>query len=331
VQLTEHLGAAHPLAHPRLLIDGEIVVKRRTLHHRLPAGSLTLANATELIVSCDGRPSAPWTPAALEKALVNAESLVVEITLINRSGERTAVPETLTLTVAVPNVEDLDEADRCFEEFLAREDLDERWLDRFADATGDLGEARHYATALHQYCVAILIKDQSSGTGTALPFAEHRAKLQRALNVLRNFPERPVARAVCGFIRFSLNDFIGGTSPAGVPRLDECTAALQRAAGLTPIRVEPVAKTAEAGRCPTDTLTGLLLDGWRDPAAQPGLIALAAQGATTPDDATKCRALVLLAAPKWSKLQLDLARSLMNHPLFGPWAARIVEDAGGDD
>jgi hypothetical protein len=187
------------------------------------------------------------------------------VTLKNsRAGDEAAAIEHVRLAIDVPDAAALDDVDHLFQEILAVDELDEHLLDLFADATTDLPRASRYASALHEYGVAILVKDHARGTADALPFELHRQKLQAALNVLRHFPERPVARAVCGFIRFGLNDLAEDRPPSGVPALDSCVRALQDLLGLEPTRVPQDADSPE-GRCPTDHTTSFILERWDDP------------------------------------------------------------------
>ena len=232
--LSEHLGSTHPLSAPRLLIDGDVVVGERVVHRRLESAALELANTTELLVSENGGPQQPWSVAALRDTLAEAERIVLDISLRNHRADGAAAVEQVRLRVDVADSAALDAADRCFEELLASGELNEHQLDRFVDAVAESPGAGRYASALHDYGVAILIKDQAAGTRDALPFAAHRDKLQRSLSVLRHFPGRPVARAVCGFVRFGLNDLAGGTQASGVPKLDGCAAALRELAGVVP-------------------------------------------------------------------------------------------------
>lgn len=326
--LSEHLGSAHPLSAPRLLIDGDVVVGERVVHHQLESAALELANTTELLVSENGGPQQPWSVAALRDTLAEAERIVFDISLRNhRAGDGAAAKEQVRLRVDVADSAALDAADRYFEQLLAHDEFNEHLLDRFVDAMSESPGADRYASALHDYGVAILVKDQAPGTRDALPFAAHREKLQRSLSVLRHFPERSVARAVCGFARFGLNDLAGGTQPSGVPELDACTSALQEIANVVPRWGLSLAVPIEVGRCPADKTTGFILDRWNDPDAAHALSAHAARGSTTPEDAAKCRALAVRSDPREAQ---DLARALMNDPVFGVWATQIVEDAVAD-
>jgi hypothetical protein len=93
------------------------------------------------------------------------------VTLKNsRAGDEAAAVEDVRLAIDVPDAAALDDVDHLFQEILAVDELDEHLLDLFADATTDLPRASRYASALHEYGVAILVKDHARGTADALPF-----------------------------------------------------------------------------------------------------------------------------------------------------------------
>ncbi|MEJ7784052.1 MAG: hypothetical protein WKF96_04545 [Solirubrobacteraceae bacterium] len=329
--LAEHLGSAHPLSSPRLLVGGDVVIGERIFHRRSHPGTLEVANATEISVSENGGPSQPWSIAALRDTIAEASSVVLDVTLRNRrAGDGASAGDHVRLRLDIPDPAAVEAADRCFEELIACEELDEHRLDRFVDAVAESPGAARYGSALHEYGVALLIKDQARGTADSLPFAAHREKLQRSLGVLRHFPERPVARAVCGFIRFALNDFADGNPRTGVRELDGCMDALGELAsmGAPRPRSRMVPRSDVVGRCPTDHATSFILDRWDLSAATQELVDNARAGATTPEDAAKCLALALRLVRDTSSARAgELARRLTNDPVFGAWARRIVEDA----
>lgn len=323
-----HLGAAHPLSAPRLLIRGTTVIGERLLHRNLSPDELALANVTELLVAEDGRKAQSWSVAALRDALAGASSSVLDIELRNSRdvGGPPAV-ETVRIRVDVADPMALNAIDSCFADLAAPDDLDELRVDRFADATSEFRGAARYATALHEYCVSILVKDAARGTGDSLPFAAHQDKLKSALHVLREFPERPVARAVAGFVRFSLTDLVAGEKPSGVPPLDRCVAALAQFAGIGTELAAASLESAELGRCPADRTTDAILENWDRPNADSVLMGLADSALTTDEDAAKCLALVVSRAPAGPNAA-GIARRLANHPVFGDTAAQIIKNAG---
>ena len=293
--LAEHLGADHPLSPPRLLINGDGVIREKRLYRRPAPGDVVVANVTELLVSQNGGAYEQWSVTALAEALFEADSLVLDLVLRNvRAGDGFVTSEHLRIRVDVPMPESLDEADRSFQELLTHDVLDELTVDRFADEVSGLSSGAVYASALHDYAVGVLLKDQASGTADAMPFAAHREKFERALDVLRHFPERAAAKAICGFIRFGFNDFETATEPSGTPQLDRCMAAL-RALSTGAVPVVAPDESEEGGRCPTDVMTAFILEHWESPDAAAALVAWAKRGSITREDAAKCMALAVLA------------------------------------
>src|SRR5690349_21365269 len=67
--LAAHLGAAHPLSSPRLLLAGDVVVGERILHRRMNPADLAVVNSTELLVAENGGSFRPWSTQALREAL----------------------------------------------------------------------------------------------------------------------------------------------------------------------------------------------------------------------------------------------------------------------
>ena len=302
------------------------------LHRHLAADAVGVANATELLVSEDGGPPLPWSLAALRDALQENGESVLDLELRNeRAVDQACATERVRLRISVPEVEDLAGVDAAF--LTLPDELDERVVDAHVDESRVFVSAARYAGALDEYLVGILIKDGAPGTGEALSFEVFREKYSRALDVLREFPQRPVARAVSGFLRFNLNDFAGGAPNAGIPALDNCAARLTAIAGQ-PGWCLQAADRGVAGACPADDVTSQIPDDWSGATTQAGskvarLLDRADLGTTSPANAAKCRALALdLSGGEYGEERLlAAARALSGDLTFGSWAKEIVEDA----
>lgn len=333
--LAAHLGDAHPLTAPRLLIDGETVVGERLLYRQLNEARLTVSNATSLIVRENGGPPLAWSLAALRDALAESERTVLDLELTNeRAGDGATATERVRVRLDVPSAGELDEVDRLFESQLAVDELDQHAADRFADSVTDLRAAARYAGALHEYAIGVLVKDGAPGTSQALEPDVHRDKFHRALEVLRQFADRPVARAVTGFARFNLNDFRSAALPSGVSGLDSCTSRLRELAGRSSLGGEPTVEDPE-GHCPADRGSASILDLWVGAGHRPAdatgeMLELSSAHSCSPADAVKLRALALSVGGHL--LEADqvrsLARSLANDLAFGPWALDMLDDRG---
>jgi hypothetical protein len=339
--LATHLGNAHPLGAPRLLIDGELVVGERLIHTPLSGSRLAFANASTVLVSESGGPTMPWSTTAVRDALADADRVVLDLTLRNeRAGDGAVATEKIRLRIEVPAASELEEVDEEFEEHLAVNRLDEHVLDVFADATSQFASAAGYASALHEYGVAVLLKDRLPGTSDAMEPAAAQDKYQRALEVVRHFPERRIARAVAGFARFNLNDFRSPLLATGIDVLDRCSEQLQQLAGQ-PRSSHPTDRTGggPTRRCPTDSATAAILDCWAAATQDPvgsldDLLARSRSPQTLDSDAVKCRALALqlaLVDAGVDPLVAELAGPLRNDIVFGAWASQILNEAEVDD
>src|SRR3954468_10346619 len=92
--LAVHVGSAHPLDAPRLLIAGAVVVGERVLHRHLDPDAVQITNANELLVSENGQPSQPWSVVALRETLAEADSVILDVILKNRrTGDDAAAVE----------------------------------------------------------------------------------------------------------------------------------------------------------------------------------------------------------------------------------------------
>ncbi len=329
--LATHVGSVHPLAAPRLLLSGKPVTGEYIVHRHIDMDAITIANASEILVSENGGRPQPWSAATLSSTLAEADWLILDVTLRNeRLGGGAAAVERVRLRVEVADSSALVAVDERFRELLATDELDEHRLGQFADTTSMLPRAGRYASALHDYGVGLLVKDRAEGAGTALPFAAHRAKLQGTIHVLRHFSDRAVARAVTGFVRFALNDFAPTPQSFGVPPLDRCFSTLQEVLGVPSLDASP-AVALDSGRCPTDRTTAFILDTWEADGAPGPLADRASAATTTAEDAVKCLALAICALPADDLRVGRLARRLGNDPVFGAWAGAIVENAARHD
>lgn len=336
LDLATHLGAAHPLTAPRLLINGEAVVGERVLHRRTDRRRISLANATELLVSQDGAPPVGWSLAALRDAVADSDRVLLDLTLRNeRAVDQASATERIRLQIQVADREDLAGVDAAFQT-LASADIDEHAVDAFVDASRAFPTAARYAAALHEYAVGVLVKDQAPGTGAAMDFERFHDKYQRALDVLRHFPDRPLACAVAGFARFNFNDFHRDVPPSGVPVLDQCSERLASLALGSEARGHPPSGQSVAGRCPADEPTTFILECWARaehsesrPRVVRDLLDRAESGRTTAADGAKCRALALHLGGEIGPHErlLGATRALTSDFVFGAWATRILEDA----
>jgi len=323
-ELSLHLGNEHPLTAPRLLIERRTVQGTLAIHRSIRPEDVNITDCEDLYLTVDGAERRRVGLDELRDALSVSGPTFLEIALENRRADGAIVSDIVRISILVPKSEELDIVDRYFGEFLAVDEIDRKQIDAFAEATRDVSTVGSYVSALHQYCVAILTKDGADGIGDTVAFSEYRSKLQRSLTVLSDFDDRPVARVVNGFARFSLNDFSLSALSSDEESLDRCCAALRELCEESEA-VPGSYVGSEAGRCPADRATGQILASWDRPDQRDSLVALAADPRVNPDDAAKASALAL-RLDETAEDAPGLAARLVNSPYFGSWAAGIVDN-----
>jgi hypothetical protein len=271
----------------------------RPVRTRLTPEAVTTANTTTTSLSLDGGAERPLSKEELASRLATIDAGVAHVRLRYERADGAVAERSFDLRFLIPREPELDLVDEAFAETIAPRTTAND-LDRFSDRVAGLASAAPYASALHEYLRGILQKDRRL-RGTGLEFSKHQELLNRALQEIAFYPDRPLARAVSGVIRFNLN-VIPLPLPSGIPELDSCAnhlSALARGdAGPAAEASRPVA--VEGGVCPVDDATHALLQLFGDliqpdrrRAAMTALLRLAASPLTTPADSAKARALAL--------------------------------------
>lgn len=329
-ELRTHEGSRHPLEAPRLLIDGVSEIGPIQVFRSVSLKEIQLANVSSMSACVDG-----GTPGSAEisdicRMLSGPANRVVDLTLWNERALDGASSEvSVRIVVDIPDPDELSLIDDLFESmFSDSEDLNEISLAQFAAKVRPVKTAKKYANACYEYCVAVQIKDLAPGTGESQNFAVFQDKMQEALEVLARFPDRGLARAIAGSIRFSLNDF-SSRETTGIPELDACTRHLQSLSGRNEI---PQSDTGipQGGKVPVDTTTQYILDRWGKPDAKDELERKAAEHTVSSQDALKCRALALSQSVSTGTPSRHLARTLVNDSTFGAWANQVLDTIDDD-
>jgi hypothetical protein len=306
-----YLGESWSDKAPQLWINGRAVIGEMLLPRSVVSEDFSLVGCDSITVSQDGAAHETWSKQRLLDVLGGDQHTILDLRLLG------SVAVGLRLRVERPDEAAMVDVEEAFANaFSEPSGPDERGLATFASASEVSAGAATYASALHQYVTSVLIKDRAPGAGETVPFSAHTAKQKQSLAILSQFPERPLALAASGLMRFSLNDFASWAGPSGISELDDCVAALRSEIGL-PNELFDRSHGAEGGSCPADEVTSYMLLHWDDPAAASALIELAGSGDLTADDSSKARALArrLLAEgdPEWIRLS-DL---LAGDPVFG--------------
>jgi hypothetical protein len=298
---------------------------------------LAFLNCTAVQVSVNGGAS---KVCSIEEAAaeLSRSSGRVRIALENQF-ERAAAPITqlYDLQFRVPSEDELHRADRNFIASLAREDPRVADVDEFLQRDS-YGGAAEYANALGDYVLGVLLKDGDPASGVRPSARDYRQKLNNALRVLQAF-ERPLARLICAFIRFSSNAFPYHSGLTGHADLDRAAALLnQLAAGGFATATNSASRKGARSRvavCPIDNgTTGVLrrasqcLDTVRWASLDDEFRAETRLSALDPLDRVKLYALWAYGAVRLGKpaSAVEPLRELVGNDCFGRWAEAALEE-----
>lgn len=328
----EHIGFAHLVDVPLFTVAGTPLPRETTFRRSLASDEVRLANATHVELLLDGRMVHTGDPADLPGLLAGRSRGRCDVRLSNARADAATATVTHVLRFDVPDPAELEDIDLRFEETLARDDVTMEHVVDFARATDRLRSATAYADAYAGYVTGVLIKDGDFSRGATRPFEEYHAKFNRALSVLRDFDDRPLAHLVASCIRLNFNDLNAGAAPTGAPALDDVMIALAEVTGAGPVaRLESDAtvKPTRAG-CPIDRWTAELMNRWAQCLTGPGpdagraLAARATAAGLAPLDAAKYRVLAALALRRAEAETGSLLRDLQHDPVFGRWATAAI-------
>jgi hypothetical protein len=124
----------------------------------------------------------------------------------NRPEDGSSTEERYEIRFRIPNNSALNFIDECFVRLLVRNDLRHSDLEKFENDLPIDTPAREYGGALGDYALGIMLKERRVPPRSLMGFDEFAVKMRSALEVLRHF-KRYVPLAVCGSVRFILNDF----------------------------------------------------------------------------------------------------------------------------
>jgi hypothetical protein len=341
-KLNAHIQSAHKIRRPFLLIGGVEPGGDETVRVRLGSQSIELFDCTELSAAFDGELLRPITPTSFLQTLRKAKRSTVQIQLVNAGdGSTEPVIYRYRLRIFAPDAAALAEMDELFLAKLGVKEVNLEKVGAFYEATRD-GPAAEYAEALADYVRAVLIKDGDTHTGVSTKLNHYRDVQNRSLYTLQVFAN-PLAKLLCGLIRFGLNDFTRWQDPVGFPRLDRAYSILGPLAHQDQMQYANKKIRAATGKdnqvfiCPVDVGTDTVvllakqadeLSRWGS-AAEKQFGALADQASMDPLDRAKIRALwaaTALRLEAYKSAQVAL-RTLDGDPTFGGWAAEHLARA----
>lgn len=340
-EVQDHLFAAHRGSEPRLLVAGRDPGAVGVLRRMHRAADFTLLSCTAAEIRRNGEAWREIDPGEVPGRLARERDAEVDLRLLNAFDPAAApIERRYTLRARVPDSAALRAVDAAFVRYLGREDIGMDDVSRFLEAPGThRGSARHYAEALAAYVRGVLVKDRDPADRITLPMQEYRGLYGQAVEELRWHP-RPLAKLVCGVVRFSRSEFADGWRPTLFLALDRVAATLVRALGGDPLPVPEEAGTS--GRravCPVDQGQGRVialaerLDAARRWGAALEEECRQAASALTLDAADRAKVLALWAIaaarlhePRAAREPLaDLAGT---YP-FADWAVRELEGLPG--
>jgi hypothetical protein len=332
-----HVGTAHPIERPVLLIAQDVSPAIVNIRKPLPAAQIDVANCTSAFLSRNGSAERPIDIAALGQTIADNTDAELRLRLLNeRARDEAKIVSRYTIRIVLARPAELTEVDRLFVRHIAVNQLTMRNVAAFAEAAEQHRAARFYTDALVAYATGVLIKEGTDLGGATLPFSEFQGKYMQALAELHLFPTRPVAASVVACIGLNLNDFSWTGASSGIAAIDEALtffAALRNSRRIDfPASLQP--EPAHLPICPVDRDTHEVLTDFtllsrsdRDPSRTAEVAARAADGTLSPFDRAKLSALA--AARRLADGEINDARaalrSLANDPTFGEWATTELE------
>jgi hypothetical protein len=258
-----HITVEHPIEPPVLLVGGRPLWKAATFRRALSASAITCANVTRIRV---GAGDDEWTETdedGLRYVLSQARDDTLGVELVNeRHADGSTARRTTFVRFEVPDEASLRTVDAAFIEYLARNDLrfDEHVV-AFDKGTSHLAGAARYRCALADFATGVCVRDGDPTTTLSRP--QGNDKLRAAAGVLRDYPERAVARIALVIARIALGDPETAFPETAVPRLDAATSMLRALAGhqALPPAESSIETREEVALCPVDALTAQLAAG----------------------------------------------------------------------
>ena len=331
-----HANEAHPLARPTLYLRDRAAPTMTTLRSRIRGDEVSVGSCTSMTATLDDAVVPELQPGELGRLLAAQRVGHLVLRLENhRAADAADVGATYVVEIAIPDADDLAGVDRAFVRHLAVDRPSIREVESFASGVARFPSARAYAGALADYVHGVLVKEGSEFSGATLPFLTFQAKFSRALTELADHLERPVAASVVAAARLNLNDVVAPMARTGDLRLDGCLRTLRDVATM---EESPTQDTRVDGSplalCPIDRDTHLVLSTYAelhdDGGADASIDALeerADDGALSPQDRTKVRVLLALAAIRRGRREGSVRHleALAHDSVFQPWAERELE------
>jgi len=331
-QLSIHISADHPVERPIIRINNKIATSEQTIRFPITTQNIDLINVQKITVNKNGGESQEWTQDELKANLSDREDAHYLITLENTDSlNKRPIEAKYTFNIKIPDQTEIEAVNENFIHTLAIGNVKLSDVGRFSDICSKYRSADEYASALADYVMGVMIKDQNPSSGITLPLKDYPKKMQKALATLCDFNDL-IPRAICASIKLNLNDF---KSPllCGVRLLDDInkffsTVAVAREEPILYYN-EPSEEFKKLPICPIDRDSFDILTWFqktcRGEIARDILTELS--GVVTArklsnEDRAKVAVLTVFVANslKDNDIREQILKSLSNDPMFGKWA-----------
>lgn len=339
--LRKHLSANHRASRPYLLIDGQEPSQQDVLRLKLKPESIQLFNVTHVGVSTIGDTDFRAIAAhEISKLITDTSAGRIWLRLENHFDKNaTEIVQHYDLSFRIYSQEQLASVDDLFVRLLARLDPSIALIDDYLQQSETCG-APEYSSALGDYVLAVLNKDNDPASGVRSGRQDYRRKLNSSLRTLKDF-DRPLARLVSALARFSSNDF-SNCYQTGVENLDLANRQLLPATRYT--------QAANSIRAPSSAESGIRkisivpIDNgsdsvmrWADRLAniarwtkglEDSLVAETSAHTCDPLDRAKIHVLWARAAHRLGKSDAakEPLRALVGNDCFGTWAEPLFTE-----
>ena len=229
--LRRHVSLAHPLDLPKLYVFGKPLQREHVIRSPVSMDDVQLLQCSHCEVQIDGAPPQRLTGPVFCTQFSRFRNATLHVRLIHeRSVDASHSIEEYVIRFRIPDIAALNAIDARFIRTLALEALSHADLERFATGLHLDAPAREYGSALGDYALGVILKERRRRPSAPVGFEEFAVKMHTALEVLRLFPNRPVALAVVKSICFNLNAFHDDNS-APATDLDVALQFFRRAVG----------------------------------------------------------------------------------------------------
>ena len=210
--MQRHRVSEHPIKRPMLLIDGQPQRKDQiTVRTPIKEESITFYDVDEFYINDE----LVEKKQKLIEWLCNTTPLAFQLRLMNQN-----YPVEYTWFIDIADNQDLEEVDKqfynAFDTGLEITTAFGLFNERISEMSSSA--AKNYAAGLSCYVTAVITKDQLPGA--TLVYDKYNHKLGEAMDILIDYRDRPLAKAIMAISEFMQNDFSLLNADNRLPKLD---------------------------------------------------------------------------------------------------------------